>query len=284
MRAWLELEGIERHQVKRSPDDGAEQRREDDVELERDVDQPMRDGHGDALAHEGADEVHRGGHEDGDAQGQGARVDRGRDGVRGVMEAVDELECHCRRQHGKEQRTKHFHEHAANNVRNGLAGVDRVLHRVEERLPLDRVDGIAVVVEDVREPLTGDRVALVLDGSHAVHLLAHDGAPLEVLEVLEEDLELGGCAPCELGHLDGLGTDRIDVVEVEARGDVLHAVDDVVELAHEQVDVLAVKGADEGVLQQRERLARDGIAVDLVVLQLGDPDPRGRIGRFRMPA
>jgi hypothetical protein len=78
IKAWLELEGMPKYQVKLGDHLG--------------VHQPGADRLGDRGAGDGAEEVQRGRHQDGLQRRQHPGGDHGGDGVGSVVKAVDEVE------------------------------------------------------------------------------------------------------------------------------------------------------------------------------------------------
>jgi len=62
-------------------------------------------------------------------------------------------------------------------------------------------------------------------------------------------VDFGGRLDEDIGHLGGAGADLGHPVDNQAGGDGVNEVEDVVELGGELVDVLAVEGRDEGLVE-----------------------------------
>ena len=75
--------------------------------------------------------------------------------------------------------------------------------------------------------------------------------------------DFGGGRNQDSDEVERAGANRIDAVENEATGGGVDEVDDVIELAAELVDVFAVEGGDEGLVE----LGENGVS-DLVALML----------------
>ena len=97
-------------------------------------------------------------------------------------------------------------------------------------------------------------------GLETVDVLAHDHDRLRVIHVREHadrGLHLLHARDAELGEPPRLGCDRGDVVGVDRLRRVLDHVEDVVHLAHQAVDVVAVERRDESAVEELDRRVRD---------------------------
>ena len=170
------------------PGDRADQAGEDDRRRDRGR---LDDALGDRRRHlggdEGAGEVEdrRDRHRQPRRQRMGR--DRRRDDVRGVVEAVGEVERERRRDDDDEDevvihavrrrlRSSVLDRDALDDVGGGLGGVDRLLEHGEDVLPADHDHRVDAVGEEGSDRVAGDPVAVVLE---PVDL---DQVPVEVLE------------------------------------------------------------------------------------------------------
>src|SRR5574338_278519 len=158
---------------------------------------------------------------------------------------------------------------ALDHVGDVLAGVDGVLEEAVHVLPLDDVDRVGAIGEEVGNRLPHDAVALVLQ---AVDLDPVRLDALEALELLERADDLLALQHDDARLLGGGRRRRVDLVQDAGVGDLLDEVDDVVQAADELVDVLAVERRDEGLRQALADVVADAVAAALRVAQLaGEP-------------
>ena len=140
-----------------------------------------------------------------------------------------------------------------------LGRVDRVLEALEDVLPADHEHRVDPALEQRRERLADDAVALVLEPvdldrevadvvevAQARHRLARSGAP-PACRIR------ASCCACSIG-----ASMRYSAEEV---GDLLDEVDDVVDRRGERVDVLAVDRRDERRVQPLDDVVRDAVAL-----------------------
>src|SRR5215204_768958 len=111
------------------------------------------------------------------------------------------------------------------DVGSGLAGVDRILERLEDVLPADHLDGIHMVLEEAGDRLPKKAVRLVFEGLHTYEVAFGVAQPAQlsespgkVLDGLDEEPAL----------LERLLHRTVDLVEREEVRRVLDEVDDVV--------------------------------------------------------
>ena len=85
----------------------------------------------------------------------------------------------------------------------------------------------------------------------------------------------------DLGELPGFRRHAPQVVERHRLGDVLDQVEDVVHRGDQLVDLVAVDGSNEGLVQERDRLVRDLVRAALGVV---DARARGLVVQIALPA
>ena len=167
------------------------------------------------------------------------------------MEPVDEVER--QRDRDDDDDTREFHQADCvqavlegdrfDDVRDVLDGVEGVLHRLDDVLPVQRGAGLELVGVDPSQRVAVDRVALGLEAVDGVEVGLQ---PLHRFEPGDHRDDLVGHLHQHLGLLLELGHGRrVLVGELQAVGDLEHVVDDVVELLGQGVDVLAVERRDE---------------------------------------
>ena len=100
---------------------------------------------------------------------------------------------------------------------------------------------------------------------------------MKVGQVVEELSKLHAGARGEVCHADGLGMHLLDSEELEAARSTLDLVDHAIHRACEHRDVLAVEGGHEGPIELGQNLGNVVVAVDLVLLHLGDKVARLRV-------
>src|SRR5918999_2543825 len=151
---------------------------------------------------------------------------------------------------------------ALEDVGRAVGRVDRVLGPLEDVLPADYQHRVDPALEQRRQRLAQDAIAVVLE---PVDL------DREVMDVLErpQPRDRARDRPSGLvqdaGHLGRLVHRRLDAVQAEEVGDLLDEVDDVVQRRRQRVDVLAVDRRHERLIQ-----ALDDVVGDPVALLLAD--------------
>ena len=146
-----------------------------------------------------------------------------------------------------------------------LALVDRGLEVRVDVLPLDDLDRVAAIGEQVGDRLAGELVALVLEPVDLDPVLLET---LEAAQVRERLLELLALLDDDRSLLDRDGRRRLDAVQDERVRRLLDVVEDVVEGADQAVDVLAVERGDERRLEPAPDLVADLVAAVLGVANL----------------
>src|SRR5512141_825283 len=259
------------------PDDRAEERREDEERVhDGRIHDVLADRLGDAgLERERGDEVEERGPRDGRLRRQDAGPDDGRDRIRGVVEAVDEVERERDEDDEEDERHRRpalrgLQDDLLEDVRDVLAAVGRFLEDLVDLLPLQERARVLLRVEERADRDPVQAVGLVLE---TVDLDADLENGLPVLEVPEEAHRAADRVRGldeNLRRLLDAGPGRRDLVEDEAVRGGVHEVEDVVERLDEGVDVLAVDGRDPRAREEAERLVRDLVALVLEVLDPGD--------------
>src|SRR3954451_12479856 len=158
---------------------------------------------------------------------------------------------------------------AFEDVGHALGGVDRLFQALEDVLPADHHHRVDAVVEQRRDRLARDSVAVVLE---AVDL---DCVVRDVFEAAQPRHRLGDLARGGVQHVSEvlpLRHRRLDLVEPEVVGDLLGVIDHVVERGRQRVDVLAVDRRDEGLVEPP-----DDVVGDPVPVLLADEDVAGEL-------
>src|SRR5581483_712753 len=126
---------------------------------------------------------------------------------------------------------------ALDHVRDVLAAVDRVLEDVEDLLPLDDVDRIGAVVEELRDGPPEKPVALVLEPVH-LGAVADERLPVpHVAQAADGARDAVDRLDQHVGEIARVGLDLLDAVEPDALGGRLDQVEDVVHARDQAVDV-----------------------------------------------
>src|SRR5215217_4299694 len=157
---------------------------------------------------------------------------------------------------------------ALDGVGDLVQAVQGLLQQLDDVLPDQHVPGRVLAGEGIQlGPGTPvDTVALLLKRGHR-HLIGPQPLPVELAQVAQPAGGLLGSLEDDPGLLadrvDGLG----DLVQDEHVGGLLDRVNDVVQLGGEGVDVLTVKGGDEGGVEPGQDGVGDAVAFVLAVDQ-----------------
>src|SRR5437588_2341176 len=155
---------------------------------------------------------------------------------------------------------------ALDDIRHVLAAVEPGLEQRVQILELDDLERLEAAVEELRDGLTRDGVADVLDTVDLEPVRLEVGEPLELADgVLHLSRRLENEHPQPPRRLGNLG----DAVEDDGRRDLVDVVEDVVEAGAQCVDVLSIEGGDEGPVQRADDLVGHLVAAMLPVLDLG---------------
>src|SRR2546425_12650446 len=269
--------GDERDEI---PDDGANKCSDHDV-LRDDlrVDDPGADGFSDGFTGECPDEVEHPSHEDRLKGRQHPSCDHRGDRIRGVVEPIYELEedsenHHKGEENGRVVQLAVLHPNGLDDIGDVLAAVDGDLDQGVDVLPFDDLDRIVSPREELGDGFAPDLVSLVLE---RVDLDPVRLKVLQALEILEHEEHLARRRHKHL-HLTHRG--RSNVLHLEALHklrDVVATVGDVVDLACEADDVLAIERSDEGLIEMADDLVVELVPVVLdrvdvahLVLDLGE--------------
>src|SRR5216684_4804677 len=149
---------------------------------------------------------------------------------------------------------------AFDDVGDVFALVDGGLDDFVDFFPLDDLDGVFFLIEELGDEGAAEAVAFIfvavdLDAVLEGFFGRFDGA--------DGSLYLGGGRDENLNEVNGAGADGVHAVEHEAAGGGVNEVDDVVQLAAEFVNVFAVEGGNERLVQ----LGEDGMG-NLVAFML----------------
>src|SRR2546426_3970126 len=143
-----------------------------------------------------------------------------------------------------------------------LDGVQGRLHGLDDVLPLQDLERLVLTAEEPSQAAVVDGVAFSLqlvDGLEKRTRTSHALQPSHETDGLIAHLYE------QIGLLLELGQDGLDGEESEEVGDRQHVIDHVVELFSERVDVLAVEGGDEGLVETLEDLGGQLIAATFAV-------------------
>src|SRR5882672_1615798 len=252
----------ERDQV---PNNRAEQTGEQDLLVHHfDVNHAFADGAGDSGAEEKCrNEIPKGSPRNGAKGREDARGNDRSDGIGGVMPAVREFEREREGNDEKEEReaghrgSGALKDDAFDDVGDVLALVDGGLDDFENLFPLDDLDGVLFFVEELgnerpAEAVTFVFVAVDFDAVLEGALGRFDGAN-------GGDHFGSGCYE-NFGEVQRAQPDGIHAIKYEAAGGGVNEVDDVVEAAAKLVDVFAIKGGNEGLVQLGEDSVSDFVA------------------------
>ena len=135
------------------------------------------------------------------------------------------------------------------DVGRGLAGVDRILERLEDVLPADHLDGIHMVLEEAGDRLRRRLSAASSSASHG------RGGARRCAGRARGPCERCSAASTRSPHCWSDLHRTADLVEREEVGRVLDEVDDVVDRLRELVDVLPVERGDVLRVQELDDLA-----------------------------
>src|SRR3954447_17225858 len=147
---------------------------------------------------------------------------------------------------------------ALDDVHRGLRGVDRGLEALEDVLPPDHHHRVDPPLEQRREALAQDPVALVLQLVDLHRVLVD---LLQRAQPGDRARDRPGRLVQDTGHPLRLLHRRLDAVEPEEVRDLLDEVHDVVQAGGERDDVLAVERRDERLVQPLDDVVRDPVAL-----------------------
>ena len=274
--AWLELEGRPRYHVIRFQVIAPTRPGEDDVERDRvRVDEAARDRRRDREGDERAGEVQDAAERTA-SRGESARVEtlvaiEFAVSWKPFVKSKKSATATTRRARSVHGALGVLHDDVPDHVRGRLAGVERVLERLEDVLPADddqRVD--ARVAEEVGDRVADDPVAFVLELASARRAASCTHATSSARASASARCST---APTRIrALLDRLAGRRLDAVELEQVGRLLDVVDDVVDRRRELEDVLAVERRHVLGVQELDEVARDPVALVLgrLHVRLGD--------------
>ena len=149
-------------------------------------------------------------------------------------------------------------------MRGRLAGVDRLLERLVDVLPLD--DQPRIGRGSAKSSRSASRT--IWSPSSSSRSISRSVASLADLAQPVEAPASCSAARTSTLHCAAAAPDRLDPVEVEELGGVVHEVDRVVDGGGERVDVLAVDRRHVLRVQEPDQLPRQPIAFVLELLEL----------------
>ena len=214
-------------------------------------------------------------------RGESARVaDPGRHVVRGVVEAVREVERERDCDHEDEQRCPHelrvyrfFTTIASSTSAAYLAGVHGLLEALVDVLPADHLERVDARHEEARDAVVQDPVAHVLELAQLGQMRPR---VLEALEQRDRVRELPRRAPDDLRLLPCLQADLADAVGDDPSRRLVDVVADVVERPCEPVHVVAVERRHERAVEEVDELVRQPVALVLELLHVAREVVRAR--------
>src|SRR6266481_423890 len=223
----------------------------------------LADGLGDCSAeNECSDKVPEGSPGDGAERREHARGDNRGDGIGGVMPAIREFEGQGEKDDDEKKseavhRSGALEDDAFDDVRNVFALVNSSLDDFEDFFPLDDLDGVFFLVEELGDQSTAQAVAIVFVAVDFDTVL--EGF-LRLGERTHGQLDLRRRRNQDLDEVDGSDADGVHAVEDKTAGGCVDQVNHVVQAAAELVNVFTVKGGDEGLVQLGEESVGDFVA------------------------
>src|ERR1700730_5342132 len=149
---------------------------------------------------------------------------------------------------------------AFDDVGDIFAFVDGGLDDFEDFLPLDDLDRVFFFVEELGDEGAAEAVAFVLA---AIDLDTVFQSFLGVFQGVNAGSHLGGGGDQDFDQVLGTQADGVHAVQDEAAGGGIDEVDHVVKPAAQFVDIFAVEGRDEGLVQLGENVVGDFVALML---------------------
>src|SRR3954454_15209688 len=156
---------------------------------------------------------------------------------------------------------------ALDDVGDVLDVVHGLLDRFDDVLPLQHVERFELAREEVRHDAAVHAIPFALEPSDGFELRLHVAQPRQLRD--QGDVRLRRLHQ-DVGQVTDLGKGLDHPVQHEEVGGGLHLVDHVVELLGERVDVLAVEGRDEALVEAEQDRAGDLVAARLAVVDQVD--------------
>src|SRR6266571_2578735 len=154
--------------------------------------------------------------------------------------------------------SRHLEDDPLDDVRHVLAAVGDGLHRLVDLLPLDHLDGVALLLEHRGEGLAQQGVGAVLQAVHLHRVLVE--ARVHRAQAPDAAVHRRDLGHDHVGHRPARRGRLFNPVDDEALGGRLEEVEHVVEAGREVVDVLAVDRRDEGRVEPPDDLVGDLVA------------------------
>src|SRR5436190_16265096 len=154
--------------------------------------------------------------------------------------------------------SRHLEDDPLDDVRHVLAAVGDGLHRLVDLLPLDHLDGVALLLEHRGEGLAQQGVGAVLKAVHLHRVLVE--ARVHRAQAPDAAVHRRDLGRDHVGHRPARRGRLLDPVADEPLGGGLEVVQHVVDAGREVVDVLAVERRDEGRVQPFDDLVGDLVA------------------------
>src|SRR5438105_775263 len=148
-----------------------------------------------------------------------------------------------------------------------LAAVERGLEKCVDVLPLDDLDRVRLVREQLGHRLSEDLIAFVLEGVELDPMLLE---VLQAFQVSDHLDHLGRRGHQRLRLAYGGGPDRTDLVQLYELARVVRDIGHVVDLRGEPDDVLTVEWRDEGLVELAHDLVGELVAVVLDRVDIAD--------------
>src|SRR5687767_6955424 len=270
------------------PDDRAHQAAEDyrggdDVEVDHPG--PHRFRHGGPES-ERREEIERRRPHHRLARRQDTGGDNGGDGVGGVVEAVDEIEDERNRNKDENRQQDRIHrlpvldDDAFEQIADVLAAVRGCLEEVEDLLPLDHRDRVALLVEERHDRVLVHAIRFPLELIHPRRNFKDSATTL-----IQGGQRFGNPVhrlADDVRQPPGAGSDSVDLVETRHRRCRVDGVHHVVERYRERMNVLAVERGHEGAVHAVDDAARPAVAQVLDVLDRISLAHVGRVARHHL--
>src|SRR2546430_1339762 len=244
--------------------DGAEQSGEDYFLIDHlYTDKTLRNRLGDGGAKpESGNEIKEGCPEDGAEGREDARGDDRGNGIGRVVPAVREFERESKTYDDQEQgkdvhRSSALQDDAFDDVGDVFALVHGGLYDLKNLFPLDDLDRILLFIEELRDERAAQAVAIVFV---AIDFDAMLQGFLRRFQRANGYLDLSRGRDQGLDEIKGPAANAIDAIEYKTAGRGVHQVDHIVQTAAELINVVAVEGRDESLIQLGEQGVRDFVA------------------------
>src|ERR1700682_6447874 len=168
-------------------------------------------------------------------------------------------------------RLRVFQHDAFDQVRDILALVRYRLEQLIDFLQLDDLLGVRFLAEKLGHRRVHDVIGF---GFQAIDIGADFQDRVGIahrFEFRHRLLDFGDACDTDFGQPPGLACDSAHVVEKQTLRDLLYEIEDIVHASNQLVNLVAIEGGDERLVQQRDRLVRDVVGLLFVALDVPAP-------------